>query len=88
MACGGSATAAGDRVGRWPVFQCDVIPFGGMKRRQELTYVLAHGQRIGPFGTVAHVHQPYSGNGCPFVSGANGKAARPTRNTRHMVTPA
>jgi len=32
--------------------------------------------------------RPYSGNGCPLVSGANGKAARPTRNTRHMVTPA
>jgi len=31
---------------------------------------------------------PYSGSGRPFVSGANGSAARPTRNTRHMVTPA
>ena len=30
----------------------------------------------------------YSGSGFPFVSGANGSAARPTRNTRHMVTPA
>ena len=30
----------------------------------------------------------YSGSGWPLVSGANGKAARPTMNTRHMVTPA
>jgi len=30
----------------------------------------------------------YSGNGCPLVSGAKGNAASPTRNTRHMVTPA
>jgi hypothetical protein len=30
----------------------------------------------------------YSGSGFPLVSGANGNAASPTRNTRHMVTPA
>jgi hypothetical protein len=30
----------------------------------------------------------YSGSGRPFVSGANGSAAKPTRNTRHIVTPA
>ena len=31
---------------------------------------------------------PYSGSGRPLVSGAKGSAARPTRKTRHMVTPA
>ena len=30
----------------------------------------------------------YSGNGLPRVSGAKGRAARPTRKTRLMVTPA
>ena len=30
----------------------------------------------------------HSGRGCPLVSGAHGSAARPTRNTRHIVTPA
>lgn len=30
----------------------------------------------------------YSGSGLPLVSGANGSAAKPIRNTRHMVTPA
>ena len=34
------------------------------------------------------INLTYSGSGCPLVSGANGKAAKPTRNTRHMVTPA
>src|SRR6476620_11556860 len=30
----------------------------------------------------------YSGSGFPLVSGANGRAAKPTRKTRLMVTPA
>lgn len=30
----------------------------------------------------------YSGSGLPLVSGANGSAAKPIRNTKHMVTPA
>gem|GEM_PF-6225220 len=30
----------------------------------------------------------YSGSGCPLVSGAKGRAMRPIRKTRHIVTPA
>src|SRR5262249_47306949 len=30
----------------------------------------------------------HSGRGCPLVSGANGKTARPIRKTVHSVTPA
>ena len=30
----------------------------------------------------------YSGSGLPFVSGAKGRASRPTRNTEHIVMPA
>ena len=37
-------------------------------------------------------HRPgaltHSGSGLPLVSGANGNAAKPTKNTRHIVTPA
>jgi hypothetical protein len=36
----------------------------------------------------ARERAPYSGSGFPLVSGANGSAARPTRKTRLMVTPA
>ena len=30
----------------------------------------------------------YSGNGWPLVSGAKGRARRPTRKTAHIATPA
>jgi len=30
----------------------------------------------------------HSGSGCPRVSGANGSASNPRKNTEHMATPA
>ena len=38
---------------------------------------------------IETTHMPaYSGSGLPLVSGANGRASRPTRNTEHIVIPA
>ena len=57
---------------------------------------LVDGSRKTPVGSSSSAsrselsagHGIYSGSGLPLVSGANGSAARPTRKTRHIVTPA
>jgi len=50
----------------------------GVRRER---YLLVSSIPVGP-------KPAYSGSGTPLVSGANGSGASPSRNTRHMVTPA
>ena len=36
----------------------------------------------------ASIDDDYSGNGLPFVSGANGSTIKPSKKIEHIVTPA
>src|SRR5580658_669301 len=45
-------------------------------------------ERAWPSKESGCLHESHSGNGSPFVSGANGRVASPIKNTRHIVTPA
>jgi hypothetical protein len=48
----------------------------------------SHGRKSSDRKLIERRRPLYSGSGFPLVSGANGSAASPTRNTRHIVTPA